>query len=73
LTQREKFDIFRGNFPNPYPNRRWLTQPELLKIDPDPSLPESGIGTIIWPFDLLSRRPGFDSLPGQKNITEKDD
>jgi len=23
----EKFDIFRGNFPNPNPNQRWLTQP----------------------------------------------
>jgi len=31
----EKFDIFRGNFPNP--NHKWLTRPDLAqatKIDP---------------------------------------
>jgi len=28
----KKFDIFRGNFPNPNP--RWLTQPKQQKIDP---------------------------------------
>jgi len=27
----ERFDIFRGNFPNPYPNRQKI-------FDPDPSL-----------------------------------
>jgi len=25
----EKFGNFRGKFPNPYPNQRWLTRPEL--------------------------------------------
>jgi len=35
----EKFDVFRGNFPNPNLNHRWLTQPNpSKKIDPDPSL-----------------------------------
>jgi len=24
----EKFVIFRGNFENPNPNQRWLTQPD---------------------------------------------
>jgi len=30
----KKFDIFRGNFPNP--NHRWLTPPEQQKIDLTP-------------------------------------
>jgi len=37
LTQSkkiEKFDIFTGNFPNSNPNHKWLTRPELQKIDP---------------------------------------
>jgi len=43
LTQREKiekFDVFRGNFPNPNPNYRWLTRldPGSKIFDPDPSL-----------------------------------
>jgi len=29
----EKFGIFRGNFQNPNPNQRWLTQPCQQKID----------------------------------------
>jgi len=42
LTRREKiekFEIFRGNFPNP--NHVWLTQPhpiQVKKFDPGPSL-----------------------------------
>jgi len=28
MAKIEKFGIFRGNFPNPYPNQRWLTQPD---------------------------------------------
>jgi len=52
LTQSEKiekFDVFRGNIKNPYPNHKWLPQPRPQKIDltpargqkfltPDPSL-----------------------------------
>jgi len=34
LTWRERFDIFRGNFPNPNWNHKWLTRPEPQKIDP---------------------------------------
>jgi len=44
----EKFDIFRGNFPNSNPNHKWLTRPDpshkkLTRsgskfFDPDPSL-----------------------------------
>jgi len=34
LPRVEKFDIFRGNFPNLYPNQRWLTRPEQQKFDP---------------------------------------
>jgi len=47
----EKFDIFRGNFPNSNPNHRWLTQsdpshkkfkkltrPGSKNFNPDPSL-----------------------------------
>jgi len=30
----EKFDIFKGNFPNSNPNHIWLTQPKPQKIDP---------------------------------------
>jgi len=30
----EKFDVFRGNFPNSNPNHKWLTRPEPQKIDP---------------------------------------
>jgi len=30
----EKFDVFRGNFPNSYLNHKWLTRPEPQKIDP---------------------------------------
>jgi len=26
--KNEKFGIFRGNFPNPDPNQRWLTHPD---------------------------------------------
>jgi len=41
LTRSEKkiesFDIFRGNFPNPNSNHRWLTRPD-KKFDPEPSL-----------------------------------
>jgi len=41
LTQRakiEKFDVFRGNFPNT--NYKWLTRPnpDQQFFDPDPSL-----------------------------------
>jgi len=42
----EIFDIFRGNFPNPYPNQRWLTQPDptwATKIWSDPTW-----ATKIW-------------------------
>jgi len=50
----EKIDIFRGNFPNPYWNHRWLTWPEPLKLtrpgskifDPDPSLVWSLLTTL---------------------------
>jgi len=28
----EKFGIFRGKFPNPNPNQRWLTQPNLTQV-----------------------------------------
>jgi len=41
LTRRkklEKFDIFRGNFPNSNPNHKWMTRPGSKKFDPDPSL-----------------------------------
>jgi len=31
-AQIEKFDAFRGNFPNPYSNQRWLTQPDLTRV-----------------------------------------
>jgi len=44
----EKFDIFKGNFPNPNPNHKWLTRPDPSykkwtqlgsnNFDPDPSL-----------------------------------
>jgi len=27
----EKFDIFRGNFPNPNPNYKWLTRPDPVR------------------------------------------
>jgi len=30
----EIFGIFRGNFPNPNPNHKWLARPEQQKIDP---------------------------------------
>jgi len=48
---REKFGIFRGNFPNPNPNHRWLTRAtknwpdptQVKNFDPYPSLLES------WP------------------------
>jgi len=30
----EKFDVFRGNFPNSNPNHNLLTRPEPQKIDP---------------------------------------
>jgi len=63
----EKFDIFRGNFPNPNPNHRWVTQPELLKIDLsrpgskvfdlDPSLGHSGPLAKWWPGCCHLYRP----------------
>jgi len=28
----EKFDVFRGNFPNSNPNHKWLTRPNPVKI-----------------------------------------
>jgi len=34
----EKFDVFRGNFPNSNPNHKWLTRPGSKIFDPDPSL-----------------------------------
>jgi len=34
----EKFDIFRGNFPNSSPSHKWLTQRELQNFDRDASL-----------------------------------
>jgi len=34
----EKFDVFRGNFPNSNPNQKWLTPPRSKIFDPDPSL-----------------------------------
>jgi len=32
FTEREKLGIFRGNFSNPGPNQRWLTQPDQQKL-----------------------------------------
>jgi len=59
LTRREKiekFRIFRGNFVNPDPNQRWLTQPNpnnkkltrpgSKNFDPGPSLQEIEIVLI---------------------------
>jgi len=37
----EKFDVFRGNFPNPNPNHRWLAGPK-------PSLDESNKKLNEW-------------------------
>jgi len=39
MTKNWKFDIFRGNFPNPYPNQKLLTWPDssnknLTRCDP---------------------------------------
>jgi len=34
----EKFDVFRGNFPNSDPNHKWLTRPGSKNFDLDPSL-----------------------------------
>jgi len=44
LTRREKiekFDIFRGNFPNSNPNHKWLARPGSKIFDLDPSLIET--------------------------------
>jgi len=52
LTRREKiekFNIFRGNFPNPNPNHRWLTQPRLLKVDPTRNRTKNfDLDTSLW-------------------------
>jgi len=34
----EKFDVFRGNFPNSNPNHKWLTEPGSKKFFLDPLL-----------------------------------
>jgi len=74
----EKFELFRGNFPNPYPNQRWLTQPKQQKFDPtwpgsknfdsDPSLVCVKILDLNWPIfvlvmDLKKFPPKFQFFP----------
>jgi len=44
----EKFDIFRGNFPNSNPNHKWLTWPD-PNFDPVPSLGHTiKIGSYVY-------------------------
>jgi len=43
----EKFGIFRGIFPNPKSNQRWLTQPGSKNFEPDPSLIKTLISQVL--------------------------
>jgi len=54
----EKFDIFRGNFPNSNPNHKWLTRPHPGSkfFDPDPSLLNLPL------IDLVSLQKGMAKL-----------
>jgi len=45
-----KFGMFKGNFPNPNPNQRWLSQPNptrATKIDPEPYHYKKGLNYIL--------------------------
>jgi len=74
LTPRAKngkIDIFRGNFPNPCPNQRWLTQPGSKNFDPDPSLlyrkqvlPKIKVTCVFISFNVI-----YFLIEAQMNIT----
>jgi len=60
----EKFDIFRGNFPNPNPNHKWLTRPGSKKFYPDPSLRE------MIPLPVLIEVPSACSCSFQPIVSK---
>jgi len=48
----EKFDVFRGKFPNSNPNHKWLTWPDPShKNWPDPTLVKK-----FWPLPITSEK-----------------
>jgi len=56
----EKFDIFRGNFPNSNPNHKWLTQPGSKSFDPDPSLLRIKQLSVLDPLINQTLEPGIN-------------